>query len=56
MLQEDLVASEPVQVQWRGQLCLVEHDDIGFLFSDHPVQVLLLLGCVDASNIPQEDL
>jgi hypothetical protein len=55
-LQEGLVACEPVQVQWGGQLGLVEHDHVGFLFSDQPVQVLLLLGCVDASNIPQEDL
>ena len=43
-----------VQVQWRGQLGLVDHDKIRLLFVDQPAQVPLLPLRVDAPAIPHE--
>ena len=50
------MAGVPVQVQWRRQLGLVEHDDIRFPLADEPVKVALLLSRVDAAHIPKEHL
>ena len=50
------MAGEPVQVQWRRQLGLVEHDDILLPRTDEPVKVTLLLSRVDAAHIPKEHL
>ena len=49
------MAYVPVQVQRGGQLSLAEHHDIWSLFTNQPVQVLLLLGRVDTTHIPHED-
>ena len=43
-----------VQVQWRGQLGLVDHDKIWLLLIDQPAQVPLLPLRVDAPAIPHE--
>ena len=53
-LQQCLVAVLAVQVQWGGQLGLVEHDKVWLLFLDQPAQVPLLLLRVDAPDIPHE--
>jgi len=42
------------QVQWRGQLSLIEHDYVGFLLRYQPVQVLLLFRRIQASDIPHQ--
>ena len=49
------MAVVPTQEQGGGQLGLVEHDYVGSLLGDEPVQVLLLLGRVDAAYIPHQD-
>ena len=43
-----------VQVQWRGQLGLIQHDKIWLLLIDQPAQVPLLPLRVDAPAIPHE--
>ena len=53
-LQQCLVDVVAVQVQWGGQLGLVEHEKIWLLFLDQPAQVPLLLVRVDAPDIPHE--
>ena len=53
-LQQCLMAMVAVQVQWRGQLGLVEHDKIWLQFLDQPAQVPLLLVLVDAPDNPHE--
>ena len=44
----------PIQVQRGSELRLVEQHNIRSLLTDQPVQILLFLGCVDASDIPHE--
>ena len=53
-LQHGLVAVVPAHEHGGGQLGLIEHHDVGPLLGDEPVQVLLLLGGVDASDVPHQ--
>ena len=53
-LEKGLVAHVSVKVEWGGQLRLIEQHDVRSLFTDQPVQVLLLLHRVDSSHIPHE--
>ena len=53
-LQHGLVAVVPTHEHGGGQLGLVDHHDVGSLLGDEPVHVLLLLGGVDASDIPHQ--
>ena len=53
-LQHGLVAVVSAHKPGGGQLGLIEHHDFGSLLGDEPVYVLLLLGCVDASDIPHQ--
>ena len=44
----------PLQIQRVSELRLIEQHDIRSLLANQPVQVLLFLGGVDASDIPHE--
>jgi hypothetical protein len=48
------VAEVAVQVQWRGQLGLIQHDKVRLLLIDQPAKVPLLLLRIDAPAIPHE--
>ena len=55
-LEQCLVSIVSSQEQRRSQFGLVEHHYVRFLLCDQPVQVLLLLGCIKASDVPHDHI